>query len=361
MTILTFRDYEYEVLKLERKDFNSATKLMKNATGLAEEAGEALSHVRKHQYNGKDLDLEKMKKELGDVLWYVVATANVLGMSFREIAEANVEKLQKRYPKGEYSHEACVAQADEKPAALHPNCIESGSLSSSPDARPNDAPAARPVRVGDKIRYRGWNKMEWPSGHEVTAVHDGGFSRQLDKGTIDVRREHVPDWKHADGAPIAIAETFAAFAPRSNDAPVDFASRHVMCSQGPDSRTGVRTIYKHDSKCEHQDENVEPEAERGPRIPRQDTARDMWLLTTPPHGEVKVPAERYKELRALANKLAKRADARVDYAPSTLIDALRRVKAWQETYADLFPTDFVWSELDAILSDFDLRSAKSGV
>jgi hypothetical protein len=47
-----------------------------------------------------------------------------------------------------------------------------------------------------------------------------------------------------------------------------------------------------------------------------------------------------------------------DYPTSTLVDALRRVKAWQETYADHFPTDFVWSELDSILSDFDLREVK---
>lgn len=41
--------------------------------------------------------------------------------------------------------------------------------------------------------------------------------------------------------------------------------------------------------------------------------------------------------------------------------ALRQVKAWQESYADHFPTDFVWSELDAVLSDFDLRSPQDPI
>lgn len=41
------------------------------------------------------------------------------------------------------------------------------------------------------------------------------------------------------------------------------------------------------------------------------------------------------------------------------LEALRQVKAWQRHFADRFPSDFVWQELDAILSDFDLNSAKT--
>jgi hypothetical protein len=47
---------------------------------------------------------------------------------------------------------------------------------------------------------------------------------------------------------------------------------------------------------------------------------------------------------------------RTDYPTSDeLLDALRRVKKWADDYADHFPGDFEWQELDAILSDFDLR------
>lgn len=70
---------------------------------------------------------------------------------------------------------------------------------------------ARPVRIGDHIRYRGWNKMEWPTGHEVTAISKKGFSRILQKGSIDVEREDVASWKHADGAPIDVETTFAPY------------------------------------------------------------------------------------------------------------------------------------------------------
>jgi hypothetical protein len=58
------------------------------------------------------------------------------------------------------------------------------------------------------------------------------------------------------------------------------------------------------------------------------------------------------ELVAAVNARA----ARTDYPTSDeLLDALRRVKKWADDYADHFPGDFEWQELDAILSDFDLR------
>jgi hypothetical protein len=39
----------------------------------------------------------KLKDELGDVLWYISACADELGLTLTEIAEYNVEKLAKRH------------------------------------------------------------------------------------------------------------------------------------------------------------------------------------------------------------------------------------------------------------------------
>lgn len=71
--------------------------------GLAGEAGEVANIVKKIQRDhGGVLNEEfrgKLKDELGDVLWYISACADELGLSLSEIAEYNVNKLAKRHGK----------------------------------------------------------------------------------------------------------------------------------------------------------------------------------------------------------------------------------------------------------------------
>src|ERR1043166_5808 len=69
--------------------------------GLAGEAGEVANIVKKIQrdHGGgiKDEIRGKLKDELGDVLWYISACADELGLTLSEIAEFNVNKLAKRH------------------------------------------------------------------------------------------------------------------------------------------------------------------------------------------------------------------------------------------------------------------------
>ena len=74
--------------------------LLDAAAGLAEEAGEVLSHVRKHVMQGKPLDRAAVTEELGDALWCIAVVAKTLGVSLSDVALANVEKLRTRYPNG---------------------------------------------------------------------------------------------------------------------------------------------------------------------------------------------------------------------------------------------------------------------
>ena len=69
--------------------------------GLAGEAGEVANIVKKIQrdFSGEITDeiRAKLKDELGDVLWYISACADELGLTLTEIAKFNVEKLAKRH------------------------------------------------------------------------------------------------------------------------------------------------------------------------------------------------------------------------------------------------------------------------
>ena len=74
--------------------------LLDAAAGLAEEAGEVLSHVRKHAFQGRALDKQELEIELGDALWCLAITARSAGLSLEQVASANVAKLRSRFPDG---------------------------------------------------------------------------------------------------------------------------------------------------------------------------------------------------------------------------------------------------------------------
>lgn len=71
--------------------------------GLAGEAGEVANIVKKIQRDHGGLlteeTREKLKDELGDVLWYISACADELDLTLGEIAAYNVDKLAKRHGK----------------------------------------------------------------------------------------------------------------------------------------------------------------------------------------------------------------------------------------------------------------------
>jgi NTP pyrophosphatase (non-canonical NTP hydrolase) len=77
------------------------------ALGLAGEAGEVADHIKKYIKHGHPLDRDRVKKELGDVLWYVAVMALELDIALEDVANANIEKLKARYPQG-FSTEASL-------------------------------------------------------------------------------------------------------------------------------------------------------------------------------------------------------------------------------------------------------------
>ena len=55
---------------------------------------------KKHYYQGHDLDIEHIKEELGDVMFYIVNLCNVLDLDLEALLYQNHAKLVKRYPNG---------------------------------------------------------------------------------------------------------------------------------------------------------------------------------------------------------------------------------------------------------------------
>ena len=80
-------------------------RLLTAALGICAEGGEFTEVVKKMVFQGKPVNDENifhMKRELGDIMWYVAQACMALDTDFDEIIEMNVEKLKARYPGGEF-------------------------------------------------------------------------------------------------------------------------------------------------------------------------------------------------------------------------------------------------------------------
>jgi NTP pyrophosphatase (non-canonical NTP hydrolase) len=88
--------YQREARATTHPGLSADERLMDAAAGLSEEAGEVLSHIRKHLYFKRELDVAAVKEELGDVLWCAAAVATALGLSLGDVAAANVRKIGDR-------------------------------------------------------------------------------------------------------------------------------------------------------------------------------------------------------------------------------------------------------------------------
>lgn len=97
---MTINEYQKLAMTTLNPELSEKDVLINGVMGLCGESGEAIDIVKKWLAQGHELDREKLKKELGDICWYVAETATALGISLEEIMEANIEKLKKRYPQG---------------------------------------------------------------------------------------------------------------------------------------------------------------------------------------------------------------------------------------------------------------------
>ena len=98
---------EYQTLAsrtlIEKPDFQITDlqlMIVWNAVGLGGEAGEVLEVIKKGIFHQHGLDLEKLEKELGDVLWYIAAICTKTGLQLEQVMKENINKLVARFPDG---------------------------------------------------------------------------------------------------------------------------------------------------------------------------------------------------------------------------------------------------------------------
>lgn len=92
--------YQELAMRTLNPEIDKKELILNAAMGLCGESGEVIDLVKKHHFQGHDLDDEKLIKELGDVAWYLAEAATSLNVNLSEILEKNIKKLENRFPDG---------------------------------------------------------------------------------------------------------------------------------------------------------------------------------------------------------------------------------------------------------------------
>lgn len=81
--------------------------------GIQGEAGEIADIFKKHMYQGHELDLDHLKEEMGDVMFYIVNLATLYNIDMEDVIENNFIKLLNRFPNG-FSAADSIARIDKR-------------------------------------------------------------------------------------------------------------------------------------------------------------------------------------------------------------------------------------------------------
>jgi NTP pyrophosphatase (non-canonical NTP hydrolase) len=97
---MNFQDYQKSASRTLQCEMTPEQLISNLVFGLCGEAGEIADMLKKHLFHKHPLNVDDLKKELGDELWYLFMIAEYYHLDMTEIAQMNIDKLWKRYPNG---------------------------------------------------------------------------------------------------------------------------------------------------------------------------------------------------------------------------------------------------------------------
>lgn len=97
--MLEGNEYQELAARTINNDLKKEQKEMHALHGMASEVGE-IHGIYQKLYQGHAIPIEHMKKELGDLLWFIAEYCTVMNWDLEEIMYMNIEKLKARFPDG---------------------------------------------------------------------------------------------------------------------------------------------------------------------------------------------------------------------------------------------------------------------
>lgn len=97
---MNFKEFQEACKRTENPALTNKDKILNWVLGLNGEVGEVTEIIKKAFYHDKPYDLQKLKLEVSDVMYYVAAFCTAFGFDLEEVCQLNVDKLLARHPNG---------------------------------------------------------------------------------------------------------------------------------------------------------------------------------------------------------------------------------------------------------------------
>lgn len=100
---MDIHDYSKKALRTDYADYSdfhtgdSSARLDYGVVGLVTESAKALDLIKKSKKNLAPLSKEKLVEEIGDLLWYLNITIDELGLTFDDLMQNNLQKIERKY------------------------------------------------------------------------------------------------------------------------------------------------------------------------------------------------------------------------------------------------------------------------
>lgn len=106
-------DYQCEAMRTAADLGSTRDNLLHAMLGLMDEVGELAKTMKAELAYGKELDINNLVEETGDVLWFTALMCNNLGVPMSYVAMNNLAKLRRRYPDA-FSEADALARKDKE-------------------------------------------------------------------------------------------------------------------------------------------------------------------------------------------------------------------------------------------------------
>ncbi len=111
--LMSYHGFNPDIPGWDKKAIKDLGGILNACLGLSGEVGETVDMVKKWIFHESKLDETHLKKEIGDIMWYVACMCHSFGYDLDEIMQMNIDKHLKRYPNGFNAYDANHRKADD--------------------------------------------------------------------------------------------------------------------------------------------------------------------------------------------------------------------------------------------------------